>query len=320
MVTSVTNIRHPEPSGVPTGDAEMSWESGRLDRVRSGNREGLSAWVMMVDAPDDTAALMAKGRRFRSACAKICGSVWPSTCAAGRPDATSIHLFQTHTRPASSTRIAPPSIASSTALQSWSKLAGIGRGNAAAHADDVIRQQILQDHQRRQVQQHCKIALDITTPDGEVDVDEQYAVVDVGPGCQVEEVGTVAVHDFRQRNPQGASETVGYGAEAAVQQDIPGFSQGFLLEFDDILQREFAAHDGAHEFHALRLGKYQEGAAADVALEILVYRHQPVRLALPEIKDCLLAGHDADVRHRQQDLFLHHFPEAERGIADPQVD
>src|SRR6188768_3349688 len=277
---------------------------------------------MMAELPADSAALIACGRRFRLAPAKISSSVLPRTSGSACPDATSIHRFQPTTRPAASTTTTPPSIASTTALKSIASLAGIGRGGGrgSSHAGDVARQQLLQRDQRRQVEQHREVSLDIAPAHREVDVDEQHAVVDLRPGGQVEEFGAIAMHDFRQRNPQSTPEAVGNRAEAAVQQDIARFRQRFLLEFDQILQGKVAAHHGTHQLHALRLGEYQQRAPADVAVEILVYRDETLGRVAAEIRDGLLACHDGDVRYRQKDFLLHHFPQAYRGIAHAEID
>ena len=137
---------------------------------------------------------------------------------------------------------------------------------------------------------------------------------------QVEELGSVAVHDFGQRDPQTALQVVGDRAQATVENDVAGFRQRFLLELHQFFEWQFATDDRAHQLHALRFGKDEQRAALDVTLEVLVDGDQASTISLTQVRDRFFARHDRDFRDGENDFLAHHLAQAERCIAHPEID
>jgi hypothetical protein len=60
---------------------------------------------------------------------------------------------------------------------------------------------------------------------------------------------------------------VGDGRKAAVEENIAGLRQRFLLQLNDVLEWQIAAGNRANQLQAFGLGEDQECASCDVPLE-----------------------------------------------------
>ena len=112
---------------------------------------------------------------------------------------------------------------------------------------------------------------------------------------------------------------IGDRRQTAVQDDVAGFSQRFLLQIDDILQGMLVADDRADQFEALRFRKNQQRPAGKWPFKGLLHRDELLRVVALDQFRRRLAGYDLDGRDRQQDLLADHLSQAVGGAADPHV-
>ena len=162
--------------------------------------------------------------------------------------------------------------------------------------------------------------MDIALANGKIDVDEQNEIAGLGRRRQAEQRGAIAAQDLGQGYHQGSLQQIGDGGEAAVQDDVAGLGERFVLEFENVLERKVSAGDCANEFETACFRKYQQRASMNVAVEHLVHRDELIGFVLSQGFYRPLARNQVYARHGQQDLLADHFPQAERRLADAEVD
>ena len=98
--------------------------------------------------------------------------------------------------------------------------------------------------------------------------------------------------------------------ETAVQDDVAGFGQRLLLEFDDVLERAESRSSPREQAPGCGFRKYEEGAPVDVALENLMHGDEPVQLAFAQYLHRARAPDQRHARHRQNYLLSDHLAQA----------
>ena len=118
--------------------------------------------------------------------------------------------------------------------------------------------------------------MDIALSQRKVDVDEQHEIAGFGRRRQAEQRCAVSAQDLGQRYHQGPLQQVRDGGEAAVQNDVAGLGERFMLKFEDVLERQVSARDCANQFETACFRKYQKRATMNVAVEHLMHRDESV--------------------------------------------
>src|SRR5579871_5577254 len=214
----------------------MSWP----ECVFRGRSAGCSDWLRRRDVPDSSEAVTARETCLTLPSGNRSSNRRPIATARGMFVADASHVFHATTRRSGPSSATPKSTASNS-LQDrsfWAVSSIRGQRSFACRPCDEFVQQNLQRFQGGQIHQERDVTLQVALTNGKVDVDKENEIAARGRRRQVEQRGAVAAQDFGQGYRQGPLQQIGDGGEAAVQDDVAGLGEGFVLEFEDVLERE----------------------------------------------------------------------------------
>jgi len=151
---------------------------------------------------------------------------------------------------------------------------------------------------------------------------ENLAAALEGAGAEEGFVTAVAPASFnRGQNRHYPSERDFLFALAdALHEEYAGIVEaGFVLQVDDVLQRQLLAQDGAHQLQAVGLGKDQERASREGTVKALGNRNQAAVSGLRDDARCVLVGQDIDGGNRQQHFVADNLAQTGRRAPDRNV-
>src|ERR1700722_6823513 len=237
-------------------------------------------------------------------------------------EADASHAFHATTQRLQSRTATPRSTASNSlhARSFWVVSSIRGQRGFTCCSCDEFAQQNLQRLKRGQVHQQGDVALDIALSEGKIDVNEQYEIAGLWRRREAEQRRAVAAKDLGQGYHQSPLQQVRDGGEAAVQNDVAGLGERFMLEFENVFEWQVSARDRANQFETACFRKDQKRATMNVPVEHLVHRDESVGFILTQGFYRPRARDQVHPRHGQQHLLAGHFPQAERRLADAEVD
>src|ERR1700733_1400955 len=122
---------------------------------------------------------------------------------------------------------------------------------------DEIVHDVLERGDRRQIHQKRNETMNVAFLDIEIDIQEQDKLPSRTRLIDLKQLGSVASNDGRQRHSHGPVQNIRDRCQTAVQDDVAGLSQRFLLQIDDVFQGMLVADNRADQFQALGLRKNQ---------------------------------------------------------------
>src|SRR6185436_10295747 len=112
-----------------------------------------------------------------------------------------------------------------------------GRYPVACRSFDEFVEQMDQGRQRGKIHDHRDVTAYVPFADGEVDEEKQDYIAGLWRGGEAEEGSGISAQDFRQRHLEASVKHVRDRREATVEENVAGFGQRFLFQFDDVLER-----------------------------------------------------------------------------------
>src|SRR5580698_6094118 len=206
---------------------------------------------------------MTSGRRVWRTSGNTSRKALPSTSLAGRRETRAIHSFQPTIQPWLSSTTRPMSTVSNTGPNRRSDALSNMAGGLLFDTTDEIVHNFLEGSDRWQIHEQRNETMNVAFLDIEIDVQEQDKLCSRTRLIDIKQLGSIASNDRRQRHSHGPVQDIRDRCQAAVQDDVAGFRQRFLLQVDDIFQGMFVADNRADQFQALGFRKDQECPAGE---------------------------------------------------------
>src|SRR5580698_4948772 len=221
---------------------------------------------------------MTSGRRVWRTSGNTSRKTLPSTSRAGRRETRAIHSFQPTIQPWLSSTTRPMSTVSNTGPNTTSDALSNMAGGLLFDTTDEIVHDALEGGDRRQIHEERNETMNVAFLDIEIDIQEQDKLPSRTRLIDLKQPGSIAPNDGRQRHSHGPVQNIRYRCQAAIQNDVAGLGQRFLLQIDDILQGMFVADNRADQFQALGLRKNQQRPARKWPFEGLLHGDKLFRI------------------------------------------